>query len=253
MKKLISAAVFLSASVAIAFATDDDSLTKENATGWIVKNGSSWISSSGLTVTTGSDGSLTLKLDDSSKSWVSEVTSSSKYGTYTFAVTFDFTKLSTPSSDTELITTSTTTKSGFGLTTSNNLSGWWGTSAYSSGPNLPISSTSQLAGQTATIVFTFTSSGARFYFDSSNVTSNFYSATGLKGNIGTTDTINISATAATALVSFISWDKDSYSDTSKATQAFDVASNIPEPSAFGLLAGIGALALAVSRRRRSRK
>lgn len=40
---------------------------------------------------------------------------------------------------------------------------------------------------------------------------------------------------------------------SKALSADEVKSLIPEPSAFGLLAGLGALALVASRRRRSRK
>ena len=40
---------------------------------------------------------------------------------------------------------------------------------------------------------------------------------------------------------------------SKALSAEEVKSLIPEPSAFGLLAGLGALALVASRRRRSRK
>jgi len=45
--------------------------------------------------------------------------------------------------------------------------------------------------------------------------------------------------------------KSSLAETSKATTALAVSAQIiPEPSAFGLLAGLGALALAVSRRRK---
>jgi len=48
--------------------------------------------------------------------------------------------------------------------------------------------------------------------------------------------------------------KSSLAGTTKATSGLAVSAKIiPEPSAFGLLAGVGAIALTVSRRRRSRR
>lgn len=87
----------------------------------------------------------------------------------------------------------------------------------------------------------------------------FWSLFRLKGNIDSSeiDSIVVSSSGASALTSLIVWDKDidwaNGGATGKETAiaAAKVAQSIvPEPSAFGLLAGIGALALVASRRRR---
>ena len=104
-----------------------------------------------------------------------------------------------------------------------------------------------------TFTVSFGDSGTRVW-DSQG---NFWSSNNLKGNIdnGEISTIVFSASGASAIDSLIVWDKDiDYgSDSGKATAiaaAKLAQSVVPEPSAFGLLAGLGALSLVASRRRR---
>ena len=100
------------------------------------------------------------------------------------------------------------------------------------------------AGTASTISFT----------NGTLVSGTYYSATS-DDSTGTSFSSSISATSAVyVVVAEVEADSDgtiAYSVTTKGVMY--LAAIIPEPSAFGLLAGVGALALAASRRRRTRK
>ena len=101
-----------------------------------------------------------------------------------------------------------------------------------------------LAGTASTISFT----------NGTLVSGTYYSATS-DDSTGTSFSSSISATSAVyVVVAEVEADSDgeiAYSVTTKGS--IYLTAIIPEPSAFGLLAGVGALALAASRRRRTRK
>lgn len=106
---------------------------------------------------------------------------------------------------------------------------------------------------TKTFTVSFGDQGTRAWDESGN----FWSSHNLRGNIdsGEISSIVVSSAGAKALNSLVVWDKDiDYgSDNGVSTAAIatqSAQSIIPEPSAFGLLAGLGALSLVASRRRR---
>ncbi len=239
MKKTFPIVVSMLSAAATAFA----GYTQDEAVGWYATTDSGYAVSDGLTVKKAEDGSITLTLDDAH--WAAQRTDSNvTRSTFTFALTFDFDKITAPSAATQLVTTGTSTVTGVGLNTSGQLCGWWGTAAYN-----PILSANPALTGVQTVLFTFSHNGSRFYQNSDA----YWSNTGLKGDIGLPNTITISAVAAEALTQFIGWTDDScYSSTDDAAIAFQTASSlvIPEPSTFGLLAGVGALALVAARRRR---
>ena len=106
-----------------------------------------------------------------------------------------------------------------------------------------------------TFTVSFGDQGTRAWDESGG----FWTLFNLRGNIDSSeiDSIVVSSSGSSALTSLIVWDKDidwvNGGATGKETAiaAAKVAQSIvPEPSAFGLLAGIGGLALVASRRRR---
>ena len=147
-----------------------------------------------------------------------------------------------------MLTIDSSTVTGVGVS-GGKLTGWWGNSAYAS-----LSLVNPPSGKN-TVLFSFTDSGSRFWKDSST----YWSNTDLKGTIGDATTLTISADAASALTQFVAWTDGCFGNTdvvaAAAAQAFATANSlvIPEPSAFGLLAGVGALAFVAARRRRRAK
>lgn len=112
-------------------------------------------------------------------------------------------------------------------------------------------SISQLKAEgVVTFAFTMGDGGSRIYKDSGT---GFWTSTGLKGDLGTVSGLVVNASVASALDNLVAWDKDiafNGGNDSVASAFAASTSLIPEPSAFGLLAGVGALALVTSRRRR---
>ena len=80
--------------------------------------------------------------------------------------------------------------------------------------------------------------------------------TGTTITFGETSLASNSTNIADTWYELSGWDKDGWASTlnyDSASQTLSLTMTIPEPSAFGLLAGVGALALVASRRRRSRR
>ena len=107
-----------------------------------------------------------------------------------------------------------------------------------------------------TFTVSFADNGTRIWTDSGG----YYTNWRLRGNInnGPVSSIVVTEEGASSVDSLVFWNKDiefannaTNTGVSSAIAAAKVAQSIvPEPSAFGLLAGIGGLALVVSRRRR---
>lgn len=100
-------------------------------------------------------------------------------------------------------------------------------------------------------------------FDASTVNNLYFSLWSWDGStakeLGKDTTISAGDTVSVALKEltlsssdtiFALWGSDSYGATSKISNLSSSITIIPEPSAFGLLAGVGVLALVASRRRR---
>ncbi len=240
MKNIIAITSLL-ATTGTAFA----GFTQDDSVAWLALDSSGvWKTSSDVTFTKNADGSLTLKLADG-LSWTAQ---DNTRRSFTWALTFDFDKISEYSTAEKMLTIDSSTVTGVGVS-SGKLTGWWSDSAYTK-----LTLANPPSGE-STVLFSFTNSGSRFWKDSST----YWSNTDLKGSIGDATTLTISADAASALTQFVAWTDGCYGNTeivaAAAAQAFATANSlvIPEPSAFGLLAGVGALALVVARRRRRAK
>ncbi len=235
MKKYITIAALLIAGTAFTNA----GYTLEDAEGYAWLDGGTLKWTAGVSTNTDESGNLVVTLDEGS--WLG---TSGNYATTTFALKIDLDKLSDLSESTRFITTNTTSAWGLGYTAEDKFSGVWEnsnpysdyvTSAYSSG--------------IVNVVITVNESGTRIYVGDKDT---FWSRTGLKGNFasGETNKLTISGNVLSSIDGVVVWNTGFYGDTSSADSAFTALASVPEPSAFGLLAGIGALALVASRRRR---
>ena len=235
MKKYITLAALLAAGTTFANAE----YTLEDAKGYAWLDGETLKWAAGVSTSEDESGNLVVSLDDGS--WVG---SSGNYTTATFALTIDLDKLSDLSESTRVITTNTNSAWGLGYTAEDKFSGVWQnsnpystyvTSAYSSG--------------IVNVVITVNNSGTRIYVGDENT---FWSNTSLKGSFaaGKTNELTISGNVLSSIKGVVAWDSGFYSDTASAGSAFTALASVPEPSAFGMLAGLGALALVASRRRR---
>ncbi len=175
----------------------------------------------------------------------------SAFGNAGISVTMTVSNLSFVSGKTNALFTFHTNKNsnieGVALTSDNNLKGIWNGSVWNSEKNTPVS----IAGKDKfTLTFTQTSTTTKLYIDG------LYAATWSGLGSGTTAQItqyNIGNTSAgnqgtTMTLHNLYFHSGALDDA--GVSSFYNTRVIPEPSSFGLLAGLGALALVGARRRR---
>lgn len=244
MKKYLMIAASLVAGSAFVNAEE---LNFGNTVGYLsFEHGTLTPSSSTISL---SDNALTI-LEESSE-WAKIVRTDRNRSVGTLALTFDSQKLFSLIGDTDRLLLAFDGASGdlgLGLSSAGKLTGTWNTNYkyFESG----IAVTNEPG--TLSVVFTLGSSGTQIWKDADR---NFYTNTSLKGELGTVKAIKFGDGVLDALNNLIGWDVDGYGNKVTVASAFrsteSLISSIPEPSAFGLLAGLGALCLVGTRRRRS--
>lgn len=244
MKKYLLAAASLVTGSAFVNAED---LNFGNTVGYLsFEYGTLIPSSSTISL---SDNALTILYGNSE--WMKTVLTDRNRSVGTLALTFDSQKLFSLIGDTDRLLLTFDGASGdlgLGLSSTGKLTGTWNTNYkyFESGITVK-----DEPGHLS-IVFTVGSAGTRIWADAEQ---NLFSSTGLRGELGSVKTIKFADGALGALNNLIGWNIDAYNDHAAVASAFrsteSLISSIPEPSAFGLLAGLGALCLVGTRRRRS--
>ncbi|MBR6797561.1 MAG: PEP-CTERM sorting domain-containing protein [Opitutales bacterium] len=248
MKKYITLAALLAAGSAFANA---ESLTLDNAVGYLsLVDGVLTPSAGNITYSNG-----TLSVTDGN--WTSFNSHSRTVST--IAMTFDAALLAggvTSSAQPLVELDGGSADLGLGLSSSGMFTGTWVSGSttnytyFTSGYGVSSDSTGNI-----TVVISLGNTGTRIWKDGST----FWSNKNLKGkldNTGNVSAINLSELAVSALNNIVVWNVDTYTDVANTDAEGAVSamatsvSLIPEPSAFGMLAGLGALALVASRRRR---
>lgn len=214
-----------------------DTFTLDNAVGaFTVSNGSITsvmgnVSLSGSNLVLGSGGK-----------WGADVTTDRRRTEVTFALTFDMAKINGVTEATKILTLGDWgigAKAG-GAADTVRFTGVWSTNAdYSRTGDI-----NQADGERS-IVITLSSGGTRIYDGNS---STFYSNTGLKGDINSTNLV-ITELGLNSLTQAVVWADNAYDNTTgKAAGAFSTLESVPEP-ATGTLSLL-ALASLMARRRR---
>lgn len=196
--------------------------------------------SSSLTLSGDISSGYVLSLSDGG-SFFSTTSNSRSAGTIVF--TFDADKLTSQEDFTPLAIFDNNW--GVGYKSNGVLAGAWNGRAYSSYVTNPVSS--YVESGVLTFAITAGDSGTKIFLKNS---STFWSNTGLRGRFSSSS-LALSPLASQALSGIAVWNVDSWSDSVAISTGMAAVSAIPEPSAFGLLAGLGALCLVGTRRRRS--
>ena len=237
MKKYLMIAASLVAGSAFVNA-EELNLASSKGYAW-VEDGDLKTSSS-LTLSGDLSSGYTLSLSDGG-SFFSTTSNSRSAGTIVF--TFDADKLTSQEDFTPLAIFDNNW--GVGFKSNGALAGAWSGRAYSTHVTNPVSS--YVESGVLTFAITAGDSGTKIFLKDS---STFWSSAGLKGRFSSSN-LALSPLASQALSGIAVWDVDSWSDSQAISSGMAAVSAIPEPSAFGLLAGLGALCLVGARRRRS--
>ena len=238
MKKNLLTAAILSASCLFASA-----YTKDSATGYVSLDNGLLTTSDGVKLSGNTTNGYTLTLEDGS-GWVGTSDSGTR-DDITFACTIDFAKIDFKDVDMRFFYVDGS-RGDLGI-------GWdvetkCITTTWGNDYDIQISGLG--ATGLVTFVFTMGDGGSRIY---KNSDSGFWTKTSVKGDLGTVSSLVVSSEAAAAIDNLVVWNKDiafSGGNANVASALQTSTSLIPEPSAFGLLAGLGALSLVASRRRR---
>lgn len=237
MKKYLLVAASLVAGSAFVNA-EELNLASSKGYAW-VEDGDLKTSSS-LTLSGDLSSGYTLSLSDGG-SFFSTTSNSRSAGTIVF--TFDLDKLSSLEEFTPLAVFDNNW--GVGFKSNGEFAGAWNGRAYSTYVTEAVSS--YASEGVLTVAVTAGDSGTKIFLKDS---STFWSNTGLRGRF-TSSRLALSSLAVQSLSGIAVWDVDSWSDSQAISSGMAAVSAIPEPSAFGLLAGLGALCLVGTRRRRS--
>ena len=266
MKKIITSAALFAASTALASAAFVSPTISWNDFSNVTPSANTTVSNSDSTgaihfaaekyVPTQSNGALVFDGTDDVAFFQgasgASINTSNSVGTFSFTTT----SITLPTSGHSVlasIQTSGSNQIGIGVDSSGHV-----VATYTSNGTQYGSGTSTFTiTASATNTFTFvldSSSGLRVYVNGNDT--GITGLSGLKYTSESTKQLTIGATTTPSLPTAMTVTNVYVHSTSLSAEdvkdTFKAGGLIPEPSAFGLLAGIGALALAVSRRRRSR-
>lgn len=219
-----------------------NAFTIDSATGYVSLDGGSLTTSDGVSISGDISNGYSLSL--TAGSWAGTSDSGTR-DDVTFAVTFDCSKIVFGDADMRFFYIDGS-RGDLGI-------GWdVETKCFTATWNndYDIRTSGIRAENMVTFVFTMGDGGSRIY---QNAETGFWTGQNVKGDLGTTNRLVVESVAASALDNLVVWNKDitfSGGNASVTSALQASASLIPEPSAFGLLAGVGALTLTASRRRR---
>ncbi len=233
MKKTIIALLALAGVAAAATVSVEDSSAA-------LRNNDGDYALKGMTYTLEDDGDLLFTANEG----ISFAQQIGNYTTTTVAITLDFSKITLPTEASPLLTLGASTNIGLGYS-GGKLTGIWD-------DNYAYYSTATLTGKTdsQTFVYTVSTNGTRVYHNDS---ATYWSSTGLKGAVGSVNSMTLADWAVEGLESITVWSgTNAYTDTALASSAF-AANNkslgVPEP-ATATLSLLALAGLAVRRRRK---
>ena len=243
MKKTIITLLALAGVAAAA-----ETLTAENATGWVYATGDSYTDwgLGSLSVSANAEGDLTFTGDIAT----AINPAGTKQRTVTvIALTLDLAKLDLPEDTSRMLTLNGSGNiTGLGVNAAGNMTGTWTNNAayLTSGASLVGTTERSFVYVLGTGDGTQAAGGTQIYADNADTV---WSSSGLKGDLGNISTMTLESWAADALVSMVVWSgTEAYGNKELAAQAFAANQSLPEPTTATL--SLLALASLAARRRR---
>lgn len=249
MKKTLITLLALAGVAAAA-----ETLTAENATGWVYATGDSYTDwgLGSLSVSANAEGDLTFTGDIATAILPA---GGAKQRTVTvIALTLDLAKLDLPEATSRMLTLNGSDSggniTGLGVNAEGNMTGTWTNNAayLTSGASLVGTTERSFVYVLGTGNGTQAAGGTQIYADSASDAS-VWSSSGLKGDLGNISTMTLESWAVDALVSMVVWSgTEAYGNKELAAQAFAANQSLPEPTTATL--SLLALAGLAARRRR---